>query len=457
MMVDEFVFQFVDARGVTNFKGPTIYLNRAGGIVSEFYLTAGNSYDYSVLSYLGYDYQVTDPNGKTIDISGLASPSVSGLYKVNLQAKAPVTNYLVFSITHKIDEASNIVGTDGRDHFDLFSLNDTANGGAGDDIVFAGSGDDHIFGGIGVDTIYGELGNDSLSGDDGDDSVSGGEGSDSIFGGNGSDVLNGDAGNDSLFGGDGGDTVLGGQGDDYLSGGAGRDSLSGGDGKDTLSGGEGSDLLYYSTSGDIRIDGGGGVDAVLFRFPKSSYIFDGNGGVRGVSSTDGVGYISSAEIGIFSVPLQASSIPFMQGIKVYALSNYQYTKGFSETFYIHNNSDVAEAVRSGAFASGADHYTRYGNSEGRASNPFFDMSYYLAKNPDVAAAVRNGLNAYEHYMTYGWREGRDPSPFFDTSGYLSLYTDVASAGINPLLHFLDYGIAENRNAVMADWVWLGVS
>jgi hypothetical protein len=35
---------------------------------------------------------------------------------------------------------------------------------------------------------------------------------------------------------------------------------------------------------------------------------------------------------------------------------------------------------------------------------------------------------------------------FDTAAYLAAYADVAAAGVNPLLHFLHFGIAEGRSA-----------
>jgi len=47
---------------------------------------------------------------------------------------------------------------------------------------------------------------------------------------------------------------------------------------------------------------------------------------------------------------------------------------FDEQFYLSTYPDVADAVRSGAFASGYDHYVRFGMSEGRtASRPAEDL------------------------------------------------------------------------------------
>jgi hypothetical protein len=45
-------------------------------------------------------------------------------------------------------------------------------------------------------------------------------------------------------------------------------------------------------------------------------------------------------------------------------------------------------------------------------------------------------------MVVGRTQGRDPSAGFDTLGYLAANPDVAAAHINPLDHFLAFGIYE---------------
>lgn len=92
----------------------------------------------------------------------------------------------------------------------------------------------------------------------------------------------------------------------------------------------------------------------------------------------------------------------------------------------------------------------------------FDYLYYLSRNADVEAAVKAGdfgdigdvdgdgeLNTYAdgalyHFNTWGWEEGRDPNAAFDTSAYLLAYSDVADSGMNPLDHYLDFGVYEDR-------------
>jgi FkbM family methyltransferase len=76
-----------------------------------------------------------------------------------------------------------------------------------------------------------------------------------------------------------------------------------------------------------------------------------------------------------------------------------------------------------------------------ASSRLFDESWYLQRYPDVAAA---GVDPILHYLDWGVRDGRNPGPRFDGLWYLSANPDVLRAGMNPLVHYLRYGQAEGR-------------
>lgn len=131
---------------------------------------------------------------------------------------------------------------------------------------------------------------------------------------------------------------------------------------------------------------------------------------------------------------------------------------FSAETYLARHPDVA--------AAGMDpllHYLEYGMSEGRTADSGFrigadghhlygdfDATFYLAQNPDVAAVAaaigrRPDTFALTHYLTYGASEGRDPSALFSTHGYLAANPDVAAAGMNPLLHYMEFGWKEQRD------------
>ena len=50
-----------------------------------------------------------------------------------------------------------------------------------------------------------------------------------------------------------------------------------------------------------------------------------------------------------------------------------------------------------------------------------------------------------HYLDHGAKAGLDPSPRFDTSHYVHAHHDVRGSGLNPLFHYLEYGIEERRS------------
>ena len=74
------------------------------------------------------------------------------------------------------------------------------------------------------------------------------------------DLILGHGGNDQLWGRGGDDTLRGNEANDTLAGGTGDDTLSGGAGADDLRGGGGNDVMIWS--GDVRVDGGLGLDTL---------------------------------------------------------------------------------------------------------------------------------------------------------------------------------------------------
>ncbi|MCS2609141.1 hypothetical protein [Halomonas dongshanensis] len=56
-----------------------------------------------------------------------------------------------------------------------------------------------------------------------------------------------------------------------------------------------------------------------------------------------------------------------------------------------------------------------------------------------------GMKPEEHYIKIGALEGYDPSPDFSTNEYIRTHADVAESGQNPLVHYLSFGINENRS------------
>lgn len=72
---------------------------------------------------------------------------------------------------------------------------------------------------------------------------------------------------------------------------------------------------------------------------------------------------------------------------------------------------------------------------------YFDAQWYSHRYRDVE---KLGISAAEHYLRLGYLLGRDPSLKFSTDFYLKAHPDVAAANINPLIHYLEYGISEAR-------------
>jgi len=135
---------------------------------------------------------------------------------------------------------------------------------------------------------------------------------------------------------------------------------------------------------------------------------------------------------------------------------------YNEQYYVNNNSDVQNALSTGTFNSGLEHFLRFGLDEGRAPSQalsFFKEETYLDNNDDVENAINNSVfdSAIEHFLRFGVKEGLDLREgtgydFFESQSYLNENPDVAEAveqGIfgSGLEHFVEFGFAENRSGV----------
>ena len=63
------------------------------------------------------------------------------------------------------------------------------------------------------------------------------------------------------------------------------------------------------------------------------------------------------------------------------------------------------------------HFVRYGGYEGRSPNRYFDSKWYLNANPVVE---KKGVNPLYHYLKYGMKEGLWPSPDYSPDEYREL-------------------------------------
>ena len=79
-----------------------------------------------------------------------------------------------------------------------------------------------------------------------------------------------------------------------------------------------------------------------------------------------------------------------------------------------------------------------------ASSDLFDARWYRSTQVSGAAAL---MDPVWHYLDHGAKAGLDPSPRFDTSHYVHAHHDVRNSGLNPLFHYLEYGMEERRSSL----------
>ena len=72
----------------------------------------------------------------------------------------------------------------------------------------------------------------------------------------------------------------------------------------------------------------------------------------------------------------------------------------------------------------------------------FDDEYY--RNQFDGEDIKYPL---DHYITTGYEEGKNPSYIFNNERYLEYNVDVKKSDMNPLLHFVRYGLESNRKFI----------
>ncbi|MBD2261063.1 hypothetical protein [Pseudanabaena sp. FACHB-2040] len=129
---------------------------------------------------------------------------------------------------------------------------------------------------------------------------------------------------------------------------------------------------------------------------------------------------------------------------------------FDETHYLSQNPDVANAINSGAFETGYEHFSSLGWKEGRNPSVLFDEKYYLSNNADIAKAVADKAlgSGLEHFLLHGHKEGRDPSALFRQQDYLTQNSDIKDAVAKGFVasgfeHYVEYGAFEARSHALS--------
>lgn len=330
------------------------------------------------------------------------------------------------------------------------------------------------------------------------------------IGGSGNDTITGNAAANTLIGNAGADTLDGGAGIDTMVGGAGADRYivdvtgdviteQAGEGADTvlasvtytlsaevenleLTGtaninGTGNALanLITANSGNNNIDGGAGVDTVIFTgafAARTALAFAGQIAVLSAATGNQTDRLNQVEQLQFSDQMVAAgAVPLFRGLDYVASNadligafgineaaafNHYITNGFFEgraldafdgLQYVAGYADLVLAYGTNQTLA-ARHFITSGFAEGRSKDAF-DAISYLAGNTDVLAVFGSGETlAAQHYITNGYAEGRRVDAF-DAFLYVAGYNDlITSIGLNDAAatsHFVTTGFGQGRD------------
>ena len=67
----------------------------------------------------------------------------------------------------------------------------------------------------------------------------------------------------------------------------------------------------------------------------------------------------------------------------------------------------------------------------------FDPEFYLNEYVDIRRA---GVNPLLHYVDYGSKEGRKPTDYFWPSYYIKMHPEVTEMGVDPFFHYIKVGL-----------------
>lgn len=108
---------------------------------------------------------------------------------------------------------------------------------------------------------------------------------------------------------------------------------------------------------------------------------------------------------------------------------------FEPDYYLSENNLAAD--------NPLEHFIREGAASNCRPHPLFDSQYYLAQLPETErkSAIKNPLL----YFLKAKNSDFNPHSDFDMAFYREQNPDVVACGINPLIHYVTYGISEGRN------------
>ena len=86
-----------------------------------------------------------------------------------------------------------------------------------------------------------------------------------------------------------------------------------------------------------------------------------------------------------------------------------------------------------------EHYVLFGWKEGRNPNAYFDTNWFINEYQ-----LESNVCPLLHYIDNWSAKALIPSPKFDSIDYVESHKDIKEASIEPLSHYLEYGVYEGR-------------
>jgi hypothetical protein len=100
----------------------------------------------------------------------------------------------------------------------------------------------------------------------------------------------------------------------------------------------------------------------------------------------------------------------------------------------------------------AEHYVRFGFTEGRTKDSFDGFQYIASYNDLISAGLRSESSAAAHYVQSGFAEDRARDAF-NGFQYLASYSDLLEAGLRTetwaAIHFIQNGFQRDGREMLS--------
>ena len=132
---------------------------------------------------------------------------------------------------------------------------------------------------------------------------------------------------------------------------------------------------------------------------------------------------------------QPINLDFCKDINIRHYRNFNYLRNVLENF-----EEFAKQIVSFKRVLNKNNFSRFKQDyDIIRDSQLFDEEWYLKKY-----SLEEDVDPIAHYLIT-WRENmNDPAEFFSTEYYFKTHEDVADAGVNPFVHYIQYGKKENR-------------